>query len=56
MASTFKYALQSTSTNQYLTSTGWSINLSDAKEFNQSTDLEGLSVGDYILVPIWTIT
>ena len=56
MASTFKYALQSTSTNQYLTPTGWSTNLSDAKRFDQSTDLDGLSVGDYILIPIWTIT
>ena len=56
MASTFKYALQSTSTNQYLTPTGWSDNISDAKSFDQSTDLDGLNNGDYILIPIWSIT
>ena len=56
MANTFKYALQSTATNQYLTLTGWSYDLSDAKPFDKDTDLDGLSVGDYILLPIWTIT
>jgi hypothetical protein len=56
MANTFKWILQSSSTNKYLTSTGWSINIADAKSFDQPTDLDGLNNGDYILIPIWSIT
>ena len=55
MASTLKYILQSISNNQYLTASGWSTNISDAKSFTIS-DLDGLSLGDYKLITIYTIT
>jgi hypothetical protein len=55
MAYSLKYIIQSISTSEYLTDTGWSSNITNAKRFEIS-DLDGLSIGEYMLHTIYTIT
>ncbi|MDB9847640.1 hypothetical protein OAC50_00475 [bacterium] len=55
MASSLRYIIQSVSTNEYLTDSGWSSKIADAKRFITS-DLDGLSIGEYILHTVYTIT
>jgi len=55
MANSLRYVLQNTSTGQYLTESGWSSNIVDAKRFIPS-DLDSLSIGEYILHTVYTIT
>ena len=55
MAITYKIILQNPSTGEYLTDTGWSSNIANAKHFEIS-DLDGLSIGEYILHTVYIIT
>lgn len=56
MPATFKYVLKDKLTNQYLTTTGWSNNIEDAKQFDPSVDLDNLSSGYYIQEFLWTVS
>lgn len=55
MAHSLRYILQNVSTGEYMTSTGWSSNIANAKHFEIS-DLDGLSIGEYMLHTVYTIT
>ena len=55
MAHSLRYILQNVSTGEYMTSTGWSSNVADAKRFLPS-DLDTLSPGEYIQYIVYTIT
>jgi hypothetical protein len=56
MATTFKWVLKDPNTNQYRTSRGWSDNIAEAISFSYPNGLDGLDFGDFILVPVWSIT
>ena len=56
MASSLRYIIQSVSTNKYLTDSGWSSNVADAKKFDRSTDLDNLPSGEYIQLYVYTVT
>jgi len=55
MASSYKIILQDSSTGDYLTNSGWSSDIVNAKSFSQ-TDLDSLPSGSYIQLTIWSIT
>jgi hypothetical protein len=55
MAITYKIILQNPSTGEYLTSSGWSSNIADAKSFSKS-DLDSVSSGNYIQHTIWNVS
>jgi len=56
MAHSLRYVLQNASTGQYLTESGWSSNVADAKKFDRSTDLDNLPSGEYIQLYVFTVT
>ena len=55
MASSFKYILENPTTGEYLTSTGWSSNIADAKQFSKA-DLDTVSSGIYIQHTVWVVS
>ena len=55
MAHSLRYILQNVSTGEYMTSTGWSSDVADAKRFTPD-DLGPLSPGEYIQYTVYTIT
>tara|TARA_Y100000389_G_scaffold156182_1_gene156996 strand:+ start:230 stop:397 length:168 start_codon:yes stop_codon:yes gene_type:complete len=55
MASSSKYILQNPSTGEYLTSSGWSSDIADAKSFSK-TDLNTISPGNYIQHTVWAVS
>ncbi len=55
MTSNFRYVLKNANTGQYLTESGWSSNISDAKIFDSSSDLTNLSTGYYIQEFVWVV-
>ena len=55
MAKTLKYILQDISTNEYLTETGWSSNMDDAKHYIQS-DVDALPIGKYLVIWVWVVS
>jgi hypothetical protein len=55
MAHSLKYVIQNISTSEYLTDTGWSSNIANAKRF-ETSDLDGLSIGEYMLHTVYIIT
>ena len=55
MAVAFKYIFQSVETLEYITETGTSSNISDAKLFS-TVDFNSLPVGKWTQVPVWHVT
>ena len=55
MAIAYKFILQQLETGDYITETGFSSDITQAKMFSK-VDLESLPTGSYVQTPVWSIS
>lgn len=55
MALVRKHVLKNLDTNEYLTESGWSTNVGDAKAYELS-DLDSLATGNYVVIYVCIVS